>query len=318
MSNNTNITSTIAALKRYAYKPFSSSFDSNAIDPRTYLYLRKFLQQSKGNGQLSLVTTWVESFNESRTDFYKEYRMPFNINNVDLTVSVNVLYGLTAAVLSNMEDPKSWFDDEVQTIYLNTTSLVMYEISNNFSSRPDLALTYYPSVFNFYWFTSRVLNLLNSYDQLPYPVMQTVKEYMTTTLHGVGTEDILRRATKQDQYVYFDDFLGVNDTNEFGMEKTSFTNFIFTLGEPDNHGDDRISSTSMAINALFYIWSNASDGRLSQDVPDNVQDTLVRACDWLTDEALSDKLQHMNAFFSGSVKLVPDVSILVTCIPLLL
>ena len=74
----------------------------------------------------------------------------------------------------------------------------------------------------------------------------------------------------------------------------------------------------MAINALFYIWSNASDERLSQDVPDNVQDTLVRACDWLTDEALSDKLQHMNAFFSGSVKLVPDVSISVTCIPLLL
>ena len=226
MSNNTNITSAIAALKRYAYKPFSSSFDSNAIDPRTYLYLRKFLQQSKGNGQLSLVTTWVESFNESRTDFYKEYRMPFNIDNVDLTVSVNVLYGLTAAVLSDMEDPKSWFDDEVQAIYLNTTSLVMYEISNNFSSRPDLALTYYPSVFNFYWFTSRVLNLLNSYDQLPYPVMQTVKEYMTTTLHGVGTEDILRRATRQDQYVYFDDFLGVNDTNEFGMEKTS-CNYLF-------------------------------------------------------------------------------------------
>ena len=308
MSNNTNITSAIAALKRYAYKPFSSSLDSNAIDPRTYYYARKFLQQFVGFEEISLVSTWIDSISKSRANFNKYYRMPFNIDNVDLTVSVNVLYGLTAAVLSDMEDPKSWFDDEVQTIYLNTTSLVMYEISNNFSSRPDLALTYYPSVFNFYWFTSRVLNLLNSYDQLPYPVMQTVKEYMTTTLHGVGTEDILRRGTKQDQYVYFDDFLGVNDTNEFGMEKTSFTNFIFTLGEPDNHGDDRISSTSMAINALFYIWSNASDGQLSQDVPDNVQDTLVRACDWLTDEALSDKLQHMNAFFSGSIKLVPEVS----------
>ena len=169
--------------------------------------------------QLSLVTTWIESLNESRANYYKKYAMPFGINNVDLTVSVNVLYGLTAAVLSDMQDPNSWFDDEAQMIYLNTTSLVMYEISNNFSSRPDLALTYYPSVFNFYWFTSRILNLLNSHDQLPYPVMETVRERMNAMLCGVGTEFILAQATRQDQYIYFDDFLGVNDTNEFGKYK---------------------------------------------------------------------------------------------------
>ena len=217
LSNNTNIASAIAALKRYAYKPFSTEFDSNSIDPRTYFYLRTFLREARSKGPLSLSTTWAQSLNESRDNFYKHYTMPFNVNNVDLTVSVNVLYGLTAAVLSDMEDPKSWFDDEVQMIYLNTTSLVMYEISNNFSSRPDLALTYYPSVFNFYWFTSRVLNLLNSYDQLPYPVMQTVRESMTTTLRGVGTEDILRRATRHGNSIYFDDFLGNNDKTLFGM-----------------------------------------------------------------------------------------------------
>ena len=65
----------------------------------------------------------------------------------------------------------------------------------------------------------------------------------------------------------------------------------------------------MAINALFYIWSNASSGQLSPNVSDNVKDTLVRACDWLTDEALSDKLEHMSVFFSGSVK-TGDVSVL--------
>ena len=183
LSNNTNsVQSAVKALKEYSYKPFNSSSGNSYIDPRTYFYLRKFLQKSQGTGQLSLVTTWIESLNESRANYYKKYRMPFNINNVDLTVSVNVLYGLTAAVLSDMQDPNSWFDEEAQMIYLNTTSLVMYEISNNFSSRPDLALTYYPSVFNFYWFTSRILNLLNSYDQLPYPVMQTVREMMRSTM----------------------------------------------------------------------------------------------------------------------------------------
>ena len=219
LSSNTNIQSAIKALKEYSYKPFSSSFENSSIDPRTYFYVRKFIQQFLGMEQLSLVTTWIESLNESRANYYKKYAMPFGINNVDLTVSVNVLYGLTAAVLSDMQDPNSWFDDEAQMIYLNTTSLVMYEISNNFSSRPDLALTYYPSVFNFYWFTSRILNLLNSHDQLPYPVMETVRERMNATLCGVGTEFILAQATRQDQYIYFDDFLGVNDTNKFGKYK---------------------------------------------------------------------------------------------------
>ena len=217
LSNNSNsVQSAVKALKEYSYKPFNSSSGNSYIDPRTYFYARKFIQQFYGMEQLSLVTTWVESLNESRANYYKKYAMPFGINNVDLTVSVNVLYGLTAAVLSDMQDPNSWFDEEVQMIYLNTTSLILYEISNNFSSRPDLALTYYPSVFNFYWFTSRILNLLNSYDQLPYPVMQTVRERMRFTMYGVGTEFILKQATVQDQYIYFDDFLGVNDTNEFG------------------------------------------------------------------------------------------------------
>ena len=179
--------------------------------------MRSFIEESESKGELSLVTTWAQSLSESRDNFYNHYTMPFDVNNVDLTVSVNVLYGLTAAVLSDMQDPNSWFDDEAQMIYLNTTSLVMYEISNNFSSRPDLALTYYPSVFNFYWFTSRILNLLNSHDQLPYPVMQTVKRRMSSTMRGAGTNDILRRATRHNDFIYFDDFLGDNDKNFYGM-----------------------------------------------------------------------------------------------------
>jgi hypothetical protein len=44
---------------------------------------------------------------------------------------------------------------------MNTTSLIAHEMSTNLSSRPDLALTYYPSKFEFYWFVSRSYSLLN-------------------------------------------------------------------------------------------------------------------------------------------------------------
>ena len=51
----------------------------------------------------------------------------------------------------------------LQQIYLNTTSLVAHEIVNNFTGRPDLALTYYPSKYEFYWFVSRTYAYLNRF-----------------------------------------------------------------------------------------------------------------------------------------------------------
>lgn len=305
LTNNTNISSAINALKKYSYKPFSTDFNSKSIDPRTYFYIREFVEQSRPLGPLALVSTWVENVNESRLNFYKHYAMPFGVNNVDLTVCTNVLYGLTAAVLSDVDNPKSWFDDQVQMIYVNTTSLLLYEMSNNFSSRPDLSLTYYPSVFNFYWFTARTMNLLNSHDQLPYPVLQDTRERLSATLRGAVTKDLLKRATREGQDVYFDDFLGDNDSTIFGrrlLKCFTISPLVFVVGKPVNNGDDRICSTSMAVNTLFYAWNEHN--QLVPDLPHSVNDTLIGACNWLTNNAISEHYQHMNAFFSGSIKLI--------------
>ena len=219
LTNNTNISSAIYALKKYAYRPLSQNSNENCIDPRSYFYLRDFIHDNlqSGKNQLSLATTWIQSISEDRVMFYKGYRMPFNVNNVDLTVCTNVIYGLTSAVLSNLQDPDSWFDDDVQMIYDNTTLLIAYEISNNFSSRPDLALTYYPSIYNFYWFTARTLSLLNSQDSLPYPVLERAKERLNNALRNAATNDILKRAQTEKDEVYFDDFLGDADKNIIGM-----------------------------------------------------------------------------------------------------
>lgn len=47
-----------------------------------------------------------------------------------------------------------------QKIYSNTSAMLVWEIERNFIGRRDLALTYYPSAFEFYWFISRTLVLL--------------------------------------------------------------------------------------------------------------------------------------------------------------
>lgn len=215
-SRNQNLQGVLDALKKYVYRPFSNDLNSNIIDPRTYFYLREFIYDSQSrNESLALVTTWILNLAEDKTSFNKGISMPFHLNNVDLTVSANTLYGLTAALLSNLitEDQ---FDDDLQMIYENTTSVIAWEISHNFSSRPDLSLTYYPSVYTFFWFTSRILNLLNQFDGLPLPVLYRVRNSLTTVMKDNATRYILDKKVQDGQQVYWDDFLGNGDKDILG------------------------------------------------------------------------------------------------------
>ena len=212
---NPSISEVIPYLKKYAYRPFSTNEDSNIIDPRTYFYARHFLHEH--TGPLALIPTWVQNLTENRRFFDKRYRMPLNSNNVDLTVSSNMIYGLTAAVLGQLEGTESWFDDtDLQMIYENTSALMAWEIKRNFSNRMDLALTYYPSEYSFYWFTARTVNLLNSADDLPHPVMVRVRDILTEALRYNATDTIVAAAVNEGEYVYYDGFLGNGDKNEFG------------------------------------------------------------------------------------------------------
>ena len=197
------------------------------VDPRTFFYIREYLYEMEATNKTgAFVVTWALNLSEDRKT-HENYAMPFNTNNIDLTVSSNVIYGLTAAVLAGLGDPREWFDTEVQMIYENTTDLMAWEIERNFSGRPDIALTYYPSVFNFYWFTARTLNLIQGHmarhsGVLPFPVIGRVKERLLTALRNVVTPSILKMATPDERNatVYFDEFLGGNDRNMLG----NFTN----------------------------------------------------------------------------------------------
>ena len=67
--------------------------------------------------------------------------MPFNVNNVDVTVAANSIYGMTSAVIGEVGNFARTFTEskDLQQIYLNTTKFVTWTINSNFSGRPDLA-----------------------------------------------------------------------------------------------------------------------------------------------------------------------------------
>ena len=215
-------------MKKYAYRPFGSG-DTAIIDPRTYFYMRKYLHTLDEQYPAAFVTTWAHTITEDYGTRFS-FGMPFHVNNVDLTVGANSIYGMTAAVLSNLTDSKEWFDEDLQVIYENTSSLITHMISHNFSSRPDFALTYYPSIYNFYWFTSRTLHLIRTYASghtLPYAVMERVLDRLSLTLRENVTADLLKRATTdKDGLVYFEDFLGNGDKNILGETVCLHRSFV--------------------------------------------------------------------------------------------
>ena len=47
--------------------------------------------------------------------YFKGVSMPFTINNVDVTVSANVVFGITSSLLSGIVD-KAIFDADLQVI----------------------------------------------------------------------------------------------------------------------------------------------------------------------------------------------------------
>lgn len=291
--NNSDFVQAIRALQKYAYRPFDGDLDSATIDPRTYLVIHEYLSSLNTPGQQgAYAVTWAQNITEDKVYYKSNYKMPFNMNNVDVTVSANVIYGITAAILADLGGSQEWFDSDVQMIYQNTTDLMAWAIGRNFSGRPDLALTYYPSRFNFYWFTSRILNLLASAPQpLPFAAMDHVLLSLSNALRKYATPAIVQSFTFDGDLAYVDDFLGDGDHDIFGKIKI--------------RGEDRLCSTSMALNALFYIWTE--NGHFIPNTPTQVYQCIIAGAEWLIANAVTGKFKAYNVVFSGSVKSVSDL-----------
>ncbi|WAR15542.1 hypothetical protein MAR_005647 [Mya arenaria] len=295
-SQNTNVTSVFDALKKYAYRPMSSDFNVNAIDARTYFYLRYFLQKVPKDEDVILVPTWIQNPEELKSWEKRGVEMPLNTNNVDVTVAANSVFGMTTSVLNGVVDATMLDDPELRQIYWNTSNLIASMIQTNFSSRHDLALLYYPSAIEFYWFVARTYGEITRKERhapLPHPILNDVKELLSEVLHDHMTSDLLNQAKNDSKgHVYYDDFVGDGDLD--ANNKTVV------------RGQDRLFTTGMAINALLSTWTvfDEQTKRLiwEKDTPSEVKDTVAKAAAFLQANEFGLNYQPWNAFFSGSVK----------------
>ncbi|KAJ8320068.1 hypothetical protein KUTeg_001655 [Tegillarca granosa] len=280
---NSNLTSVLDALKKYAYRPMSNDTRVNTIDPRTYFHVRKFLENATLHKEdIALVSTWAQDLQEVRTAYDKGVAMPLNINNVDCTVAANTIYGITHGILSGLLNNSVLDDPDIKQIYRNTSNLIAFEIETSFTDHKDLALTYYPSEYEFYWFVART-----------YTQIQKVKDLFGQVLKGKVTK-LLTESYKIeiDDRIYWDDFLGNGDKDSENRTVA--------------RGEDRIFTTAMAINTLLTIWTVHDDVRdrliWEQDTPLKVFETVKQGVNWLDIQALGGEFKPWNAFFSGSLK----------------
>lgn len=296
---NQNLSSVFGSLKRYAYRPFSKSTAQSTIDTRTYFYLRSFLEMANSTGQdVALITTWLQDTDEVKALFSKGVAMPFNVNNVDITVSANFIYGMIMCMSTDLCSPDD-IDEDVQKIFLNTTALIIHEIQQNLSSRPDLALTYYPSKYEFYWFVSRSYAWLHRFCfHQDARIKCIANEIMAYAYKGFGdvlmkemTKDVLTDVKMDgNESMYIDNFLGDNDIGLFN--------------ESIQRAEDRIFSTAMTANALINTWTFWHNGSLLWEdyTPGTVKDAVQRLVTWLEKNSLSGAFKPWNTFFSGSSK----------------
>jgi len=297
-SQNTNLTASVFdALKKYAYRPFSDDRNVNSMDPRTYVWLRKFLDQAKSEGRtVTVVPTWIQNLEELEGEYHKGVIMPFEINNVDATVAANTIFGMTSAITSGLVSPTVLDDPDIEALYHNTSRLLQWEINTNMTNRPDLTLLYYPSEVEFDWFVARTFATLDTKRKqgpLPRPVMEEVYQMLKQAVEGEMTRYILFKGEYDGLgHIYYDDFLGDGDLT------------------PENktlkRAEDRIFTTAMAANALMYTWTSVNETTKTvtwrPTAPDVVRKQVKGIMDWLTYNVLGKNFDPWNAFFSGSFK----------------
>lgn len=277
---------------KYAYRPLSHVVDESVIDPRTYRWMRPFLQ--KTFGKVAIITTWFQHISEivDQGDFQK---MPFLVNNVDGSVVVNALYGILSTVIAQPYKYGRVLTPTYIRMMMNNFDLIEYILKHDLLAihAPSILL-YYPSRYAFYYFVTRLMRLMDSASDLKrtlpdvFNMLKQKLDSLKAVMRKYGTDQILQ-LVKSDAtgMSYWDDFLGNGD-------------FIPKY-------EDRVFSSAMAFNALINTWTEKSvvndtvSLKYVEYVPTDVVTLIERTARFLLSRD-SDDLPQENAFFSASVK----------------
>jgi len=267
----------------YAYKPFGNDSDSKLIDPRSYYWLRPYLQnkiaKAKASGTqpyAAIPVTWATSHSSDasrRNAGY--YQIPYHVNNVEATVCGDTLYGLTAMVLSKAQGYDTFFTPNVQQMYLNAAEIVAFTLNSNlFVDRVDLTMFYYPYPVWLNVYASRALFLLSQTSNLPYPVMAQAQALIKDTLRNAGQNYLTKTAVVSSTDAYWNGFVGMADDTP--------------------HQEDALWTTALSLNAIMDTWSIGSRRSGTQchhawdpATPPDVIKLATKAANWLNREILA-------------------------------
>eukprot|EP01117_Protostelium_nocturnum_P014607 TRINITY_DN5574_c0_g1_i1.p1 TRINITY_DN5574_c0_g1~~TRINITY_DN5574_c0_g1_i1.p1 ORF type:complete len:633 (-),score=214.00 TRINITY_DN5574_c0_g1_i1:12-1910(-) len=302
---NSNVPGLIDRATRYAYRPFSKDPNQSSIDPRTFFFAYEWIYEQQENNQksgrndpITLLPTWVMNLEESRKMAPKGVAMPEYINNVDISVASNFINGILNYIIQSDQDQFSFMNEDFQGLLLNTSNYISWSLSSGrILERPDIAMLYYPSLYNFYWFSSRVCATLNDPKAVrlfgKYPVLKEMKRIWEEASREHSSGQLLALSNESDEFVYWEDFLGLADTGFFGRS--------------DQHPDDRVFSTSVSVNALMDAWGvptndSACPVEYHPSTPSKVKIAIQRGVYFLREAVETGDYEFQNAFFSGSIK----------------
>ncbi|KAL6066246.1 hypothetical protein QOT17_009673 [Balamuthia mandrillaris] len=304
---NGNITSLFELELKYAYKPFQAAIQdgTNLLDTRSYYFLSSFLYNNTKNSKhnshnlndLLLGQTWLLDLTENRK-LFPEVAMPFNTNNLDLSVLSNFLYGVSHAVLYSLNNGEAaaYFrrmsTSAFGRLFFDSASVVSWAVESGAAARrPDIALLYYPSIYDFVWMTARTARLLSSMTPLQvqeYPLLAKVGKMLKGALQTACPALLVAGAKHDiDGGAFWDDFLG-----DYGGVL---------------RGEDRLFSSALALNALMDSYSTfAPDNNdchcWDKGIPPSILQTVEEGVNYLQREVLAGRYPPSNAFFSGSMK----------------
>jgi hypothetical protein len=274
----------------YAYRPFSNDKNVNAIDPRTFYAIREFLweveKEGAGTSEFMLLTTWASTAQGNLKGIEHYYKMPFNINNIDVSVSANFVYAAMKSVLTGS------FPVEVKefpALVKNTTKFLVWALNSGaIVDKPDLLLLYYPSPFLAFFFISRTVNLLQQSPQKKEAeLVQQIKAVLYPTARTKITEYLLYSVQCEGEYAFWDGAsLGIDNTSSLQRH------------------NDRKFITALSINTLLNLWTTRQDTGMEwlDQTPKEVPPLIKKGISWLRKYAFSKKYPDHNAFFSSSVK----------------
>jgi len=287
-----NTSSDLAGLANYmdmyAYKPFSTKANESSIDPRTYYWLRPYLLKKQADAKargmkasVSLATTWVTNLGRNN-QLFPWISMPYNVNNVEIGVLADVVYGLSLAIVNKITSSTSWFNTKVQQIYLNSAEVVAFGMDSGVHfNRVDLTALYYPYELYMPWFAAKARFTLTKSPKNQFAVMDKVRGILETSLRGSCWNYITKKAVTSGTQAYWDGWLG--------------------MGDDHPSPDDRLFVTGIALGTIVDIWSvgNYRNGtkcvyKWDPKAPQAAKDLATKAANFLQAEIFGNKYRKDN------------------------